>query len=134
MSTIARLAINQGQPPPDDFRLISGTALTLYFNHRESFDLAWVCVTSSVDVSEIFAMSVFDNAGEIITANGGPEMVDCQLSPLQWELRQISMTFVEPHEEFVHVPIHKPLVSPVNDVSVAHPLDLVIGKLMAVSN
>ena len=96
--------------------------------------MAWVCVTSSVDVSEIFAMSVFDNAGENITANGGPEMVDCQLSPLQWELRQISMTFVEPHEEFVHVPIHKPLVSPVNDVSVAHPLDLVIGKLMAVSN
>jgi len=122
------------EPLPGDFRLIRGTALTLYFNHRESFDLDWLCVTSVLTIEEVFRMKAFEGAGEIIHADGGLGLVDCKLSPHRDELREISMTFMKPHKGFVHVPIQEPLVCPTNGVSVGHPLDLVIGKLMAISN
>ncbi len=122
------------EPLPGDFRLIGGTALTLYFNHQESFDLGWLWVTSVLTIEEVFRMKAFDGAGQIIHADGGLGLVHCKLSPHRDELREISMTFMKPHKVFVHVPIQEPLVCPTNGVSVGHPVDLVIGKLIAINN
>ena len=121
-------------PLPHDFRLIEGTALALYFGHRESIDLDWLCVETSVGLEDVFRMRSFDEAGEIVNAKGGGGMVDCELHPHLDKFRSIYMTFMEPHPEFVHTPIEEPLVAPSNEVLVAHPLDLIIGKLIAITN
>ncbi len=112
------------RPPSLDFRLVGGTALALYLNHRSSTDFDFM----TPEVGSVDPEAVGDAMGlpfDVIV--GGPGMVDARLSGRE---RSIRFTFMEPNP-IMPVPLHPPLIA-ANGVAVAHPADLIGSKMRAI--
>ena len=120
-------------PLPDGWYLAGGTALVLYFGHRQSTDLDWCASEGSVNIEKIYGLSSFDSYGVIETVSGGEGMVDCRLRPHSKKWRTIEMTFFEPHNGFAPQPKHEPMqATNAAQTPVMHPIDLASCKIQAI--
>ena len=112
------------RPSSLDMRLVGGTALALYLNHRRSTDFDFM----TPEVGAVDPVAVRDVVGvEFDEIVGGPGMVDARLAGRE---RSIRFTFMEPNP-IMPAPLHPPLTA-ANGVAVAHPADLIGSKMRAI--
>lgn len=112
-------------PMPHGLRLVEGTALALYLNHRPSTGFDFATLEPVVTVDNMKDLDVFRGKG--INAAGGLGIVDIRS---QEEGRVIQWNFIE-FGPGMPPPAREPLTAP-NGVAVAHPQDILTMKLEAV--
>lgn len=111
-------------PMPYGLRLVGGTALALYLNHRASTDFDFATAEPVVTVENMSGLDVFRGKG--ISAGGGLGIIDIRS---QEEGRVIQWNFIE-FGLGMPPPAKPPLAAP-NGVAVAHPQDILTMKLEA---
>lgn len=118
---------------PCEWCLAGGTALVLYFGHRQSTDLDWCFPIGGVTEAVLSNLSSFESYGDLLKVNGGAGLVDCVLQPKTSKDRAIRMTFFEPLRGFVPKPQHLAIRSSnTAKTPVMHPIDLAACKIQAV--
>ena len=106
---------------PEDLRLYGGTALALYLDHRASTDFDFATPTGRVEIELVEQIPAL-RGGEV---RGGASMVDVVV-PGE---RAVMVTMME-CGRLIPMPVKVPMMAD-NGVRVAHPVDLVAGKVHA---
>ena len=122
MDTGLKQLWNQLGPMPEDLRLIGGTALALYLNHRPSTGLDFATPAGVIDHHMATAIPGFERP---VSINGGAGLIGLNIR----SGREIEVTLML-CSPFVPPPVHPPRAAP-NGVQVAAPADLVCSKLVA---
>ena len=121
MDAAMRRLWNQFDEMPEDLRLYGGTALALYLDHRTSTDFDFATPTGTVERELVQRIPAL-RGGEV---RGGGSMVDVVISGE----RDVMVTMME-CGRLIPMPICEPITAD-NGVRVAHPVDLVAGKVHA---
>ena len=122
----------EGERIPEGLWLSGGTALALYLGHRASKDFDFYTTIGIVDRSIGDRSDWFGNSVRIRSAHGGRGMMELHFEPIDASdpARVIIVQAMEA-EGMVPAPTRLPRRAP-NRVPVAHPCDVVAGKLKAV--
>lgn len=120
---------------PGNMRLIGGTAIALYLNHRESIDLDFAADPEKVTPHEIQKQRPFRKIGKMFDITGGLGMVDCALEPhpeagKNYRIVQVNFLGLD----VMMAPAAREPKIASNGVAVAHPVDLCAMKIMAADN
>ena len=113
---------NRLGPMPEDLRLIGGTALALYLNHRPSTDLDFATPAGVIDHHMATAIPGFERP---VSIDGGAGLIGLNIR----SGREVVVTLMQ-CGPFVPPPKYAPRAAP-NSVQVAAPADLVCSKLVA---
>ena len=121
-----------GERLPAGLWLSGGTALALYLGHRASKDFDFYTTTGIVDPSISEQHDWFGKGVRMRGALGGRGMMELHFEPIDaGDPERVIVVQAMEAEGMVPAPTHLPIRAP-NGVPVAHPSDVVAGKLKAV--
>ena len=122
----------RGERIPEELWLSGGTALALYLGHRASKDFDFYTTSGIVDRAISERNDWFGRSVRIRDALGGRGMMELHFEPIEpTDPERVIIVQAMEAEGMVPAPIRPPRRAS-NGVPVAHPCDVVAGKLKAI--